>query len=163
MGKRKKYFIVGSIVLFIMLFTGFGLVAARGPCRGFHRGFHPGLHNKDFFEFILRRLDKRVEGLDLSEAQKGKYEEIKGKIETRLKEHMDDRKRLMEELQTAMNKEDPDVKVLSESVKKRIKRFSGFMEGNLDLFVEFYENLDKEQKDRIMATIRKKMKRCQIE
>jgi len=163
MGKRKKYFIVGSIVLLIVLFTGFGLVAARGPCRGFNRGFHPGLHDKDVLEFILWRLDKRVEGLDLSEAQKGKYEEMKGKLETRFKEHRDDRKRFMEELQTAMNKEDPDVKVLSESIEKRIKRFSGFMEGNLDLFVEFYETLDKEQKDKIMATIRKKMKRCPVE
>ena len=80
MGKRKKYFIVGGIVLLIMLFTGFGLVAARGPCRGFHRGFHPGLHNRDFSEFILWRMDKRVKGLNLSEAQKAKYEEIKGKI-----------------------------------------------------------------------------------
>ena len=163
MGKRKKYFIVGSIVLLIMLFTGFGLVAARGPYSGFHRGFHPGLHNKDFSEFILWRLDKRVEGLNLSEAQKGKYEEMKGKIETRLKEHREDRKRWMEELQTAMSKEDPDVKVLSESIKKRMECFSGFMEGNLDLFVEFYGNLDKEQKDRIMAAIREKMKRCRIE
>jgi Spy/CpxP family protein refolding chaperone len=163
MGKRKKYFIVGGIVLLVMLFTGFGLVAARGPCRGFHRGFHPGFHDKDVSEFILWRLDKGVEGLNLSQAQKGKYEEMKGKLETRLKERRDDRKRFMEELQTAMNKEDPDVKVLSESVKKRIKRFSGFMEGNLDLFIEFYENLDKEQKNKIMATIRKKMKRCRIE
>ena len=163
MGKRKKYFILGSIVLFIMLFAGFGLVTACGPCRGFHRGFHPGFHNKDFSKFILWRLDKRVEELNLSEAQKQKYEEIKGKLETRLKEHMDDRKRLMEELQTAINKEEPSVKVLSESIKKRIKRFPGFMEGNLDLFIEFYETLDKEQKDKVMATIRKKMKRCHVE
>ena len=163
MGKRKKYFIVGSIVLLIVLFTGFGLVSARGPCRGFHRGFHPGLHNKDFSEFILWRLDKRVEGLNLSEAQKGKYEEMKGKLETRLKEHRDDRNRFMEELQTAINKENPNVKVLSESVKKGIERFSGFMEGNLDLFVEFYETLDKEQKEKIMAKIRDKIKRCRIE
>ena len=163
MGKRKKYFIAGGIFLFIMLFTGLGLVAARGPCRGFHRGFHPGLHDKDVLEFILWRLDKKVEGLNLSEAQKGKYEEMKRKIETRSIEHRNDRKRLMEELQTAMNKENPDVKVLSESVKKRIKRFSGFMEGNLDLFVEFYETLDKEQKDKVMATLRKKMKRCHVE
>jgi len=163
MGKRKKYFIVGGIVLLIMLFTAFGLVAARGPCRGFHRGFHPGLHNKDFSEFILWRLDKRVEGLNLSEAQKGKYEEMKGKIKTRSKEHRDDRKRWMEELQTAMNKQDPDIKALSESAKKRIERFSGFMEGNLDLFVEFYETLDKEQKGKVIATIRKKVKRCWIE
>jgi len=103
-----------------------------------------------------------VEELDLSVPQKGKYEEIKGKIETQLKEGMDDRKRLMEELQTEINKENPDLKVLAESIKKRIKRISAFMKGNLDLFVEFYENLDEEQKDRIMATIREKMERCRI-
>jgi Spy/CpxP family protein refolding chaperone len=163
MGKRKKYFIVGCIVLLILLFTGFGLVAARGPCRGFHGGFHPGFHHKDVSEFILWRLDKEAEGLNLSEAQKEKYEEMKGKLETRFKEHREDRKRFMEELQTAMDKEDPDVKVLSESIKKRIKRFSGFMEGNLDLFVEFYDTLDQEQKDKIMTAIREKMKRCPVE
>jgi Spy/CpxP family protein refolding chaperone len=163
MGKRKKYFIVGSIVLLIVLFTAFGLVAARGPCGGFHRGFHPGFHDKDVSEFILWRLDKGVEGLNLSEAQKGKYEEMKGKLETRFKERRDDRKRWMEELQRAMKKEVPDVKSLSESLKKRIERFSSFMEGNLDLFVEFYETLDHEQKEKIMATVREKMKRWWIE
>ena len=163
MGKRKNYFFVGGIVLFIMFFAGFGLLPGCGPCRSFHRGFHPGFHNKDFSEFILRRLDKRVEELNLSEAQKGKYEEIKGKLATRLKEHMDDKKRLLEEIKTEMKKEDPDVKALSESIKKQRKRFPGFMEGNLDLFIEFYETLDKEQRDKVMATIRKKMKRCRIE
>jgi len=159
MGKRKKYFIVGSIVLLIVLFTAFGLVA----CRGFHRGFHPGFHDKDVSEFILLRLDKGVQGLNLSEAQKGKYEEMKGKLETRFKEHRNDRKRWMEELQMAMKKEDPDVKSLSESLKKRIERFSSFMEGNLDLFVEFYETLDQGQKEKIMATVREKTKRWWIE
>ena len=163
MKTKKKYFIIGGIVLFAILLTGFGLVAAWGPCGGFDRGFHPGFHNKDFSEFILWRLDKRVEELDLSEAQKGKYEETKGKIETQLNDGMDDRKRLVEELQIEINKENPDVKVLAESVKKRIKRIAAFMEGNLDLFVEFYENLDEEQKDRIMATIREKMERCRIQ
>jgi Spy/CpxP family protein refolding chaperone len=159
MGKRKKYFFIGSIVLLIVLFTGFGLVAACGTCRGFHLGFH----HKDISEFILWQLDKIVKRLNLSEAQKEKYEEMKEKIETRFKEHRDDRKRWMEELQTIMNKVDLDVKVLSESIKKRMKRFSVFMEGNLDLFVEFYQILDKEQKDKIMATIREKMKRCSVE
>jgi Spy/CpxP family protein refolding chaperone len=163
MGKRKNYLVVGGAALLIMFFAGFGLVAGCGPCRGFHRGFHPGFHNKDFSEHILRRLDKRVETLNLSETQKEKYKEIKGKLETRLKEHMDERKRWMEKIQTEMKKGEPDVKALSESLKKRIERFSGFMEGNLDLFVEFYQNLDKEQKEKIMATVREKMKRWWIE
>jgi hypothetical protein len=159
MGKRKKVFIAGGIVLLIVLLMGFGRVAARGPCRG----FHPGFHHKDVSEFILWRLDKGVEGLNLSEPQKGKYEEMKGKLEGRFKEHREDRKRWMEELQRSINKEDPDVRVLSESVKKGMKGFSGFMEGNVDLFVEFYETLDQEQKEKIMAKIRKKMKRCRME
>ncbi len=163
MGKRRNYFIVGSIVLLIVLFTGLGLVAARGPCRGFRGGFHPGFHHEDVSQFILWRLDRGVERLNLSEAQKGKYEEMKGKLEARFKEHRDDRKRWMEELQTAMEKEDPDIKALSESVKKRIERFSGFIEGNLDLLVEFCETLDKEQKEKIVATIREKTKRCRRE
>ena len=160
MGKRRKWFAVSYVVLFIMLFAGFGLLAGCGPCRGFHRGFHPGFHNKDFSEHILRKLDKKAEALNLSEAQKEKYKEIKGKLVTRLKEHMNDRKRLMEEIQTEMKKGEPDIKVLSESIKKQMKRFPDFMEGNLDLFVEFYETLDKEQKDKIISMIRKKMKRC---
>jgi Spy/CpxP family protein refolding chaperone len=158
MGKRKKVFIVGGMVLLIALLAGCG-----GPCGGFHRGFHPGFHHKDFSEFVLRRLDKGVKGLNLSETQKIKYGEMKAKLETRLKELREERKKWREELQTAMKKDDPDVKALSESVKKRIERFSGFMEGNLDLFVEFYETLDKEQKDKIMAAIRKKMKRFPVE
>ncbi len=167
MGKKRSYFIVGGIVLLIVLFAGFGLVAARGPCGGLHKGFHgsfhPGFHDKDVLEFILWRLDKGVGGLSLSEAQKGKYEEMKGKLEARFKEHREDRKRFMEELQSSMKKQDPDVKVLSESVKKGIERFSGFMEGNVDLFVEFYETLDQGQKEKIIATIREKMKRRWIE
>jgi len=159
MGRRKRYFVVRSGVLFIMFFTGVGLLAGCGPCRSFHRGFHPGFHKKDFSEQILRRLDKRVEALNLSEAQKEKYREIKGQLVTRLKEHRDDRKRLMEEIQTEMKKGEPDVKVLSESIKKQIKRFPDFMEGSLDLFVEFYQTLNKEQKDKIISAMRKKMKR----
>ena len=159
MKKGKKYFVVSGLVLFIMSLAGMGLFAGCGPCRGFHRGFHSGFHNKDFSEHIFRRLDKRVEALNLSGAQKEKYKEIKGKLEARLKEHMDERKRLMEEIQTEMKKGQPDVKALSELIKKQMKRFPDFMEGNLDLLIEFYETLDKEQKDKIISAIRKRMKR----
>jgi len=103
--RKKKYFIIGGIVLSIMVLTGFGLVTAWGPCGGFDRdfhprfhgrGFHPGFHNKDLSEFLLWRLDKRVKELDLSEEQKEKYNEIRSRIEAQLTEGMGDRKRVME-------------------------------------------------------------------
>ena len=161
--RKKKYFIIGGIILLIMLLTGFGLVAAWGPCgdfdRNFHsrfhgKGFHTGFHNKDFSEFLLWRLDKRVKELNLSEEQKEKYSEIRSRIETHLTEGMEDRKRLMKEFHMEINSENPDMRLMAETVKKKIKEISGFMEENLDLFVEFYETLDDTQKDRLIDAIK---------
>ena len=167
MKKRKKtYFIIGGIVLLIMLITGYGLFATCGPWGGSHcgfhprfhgRGFHPGFNNKEFAEFILWRLDKKVVELDLTDAQKEKYEVIKGNIQTQLEEGMADRKRMIEEFHAEINKEDPDVKALAETIKRKIEGISGFMEENLDLFVEFYEALDDAQKDRVIDAIRDRM------
>lgn len=163
---RKKYFIIGGIVLLIMLLAGFGLVAAWGPCGsfdgGFHPGFHgkcfhPGFHIKDFSEFLLWRMDRRAKELDLSGEQRGKYEAIRSRIEAHLAEGMEDRKRLMEEFHTEINREDPDVRHLAESLKKKIKEISGFIEENLDLFVEFYEALDDVQRQRVIDAIRDRM------
>ena len=163
---KKKYFFIGGVVLFITLLAGFGLVAAWGPCsdfdRGFQarfhgRGFHPGFHKKGFSEFLLWRLDKGVEELDISEEQREKYNEIRSRIVTHLTEGMEDRKRLMQEFHAEIDKEDPDVRLLAESLKKKIKEISGFMEENLDLFVEFYQGLDNAQKDRVIDGIRDRM------
>jgi Spy/CpxP family protein refolding chaperone len=164
--RKKKYFIISGIVLFIMILTGVGLVAAWGPgrCfdRGFHpgfhgRGFHPGFHNKDFSDFILWRLDKKMEDLNLTDVQKEKFEKIKGKIEAQLKAGIDDRKRVIEEFHTEINKENPDVKALAEKVKKKMEEISEFMDENLDLIVEFYETLDDTQKNKILDSIRERM------
>ncbi len=162
MKTRTKYFVIGGILLVVMLLAGFGLVAACGPCRGFEGGFHPGLHQKHFLDFVLWRLEKGVEELNLTEAQKEKYGELKSEIKTRFKECMGERKRWREELQTEMSKENPDVRALSESVKQRIERFSGFMEENLDLVFDFYETLDQQQKEKVLAMVRERMKRCPV-
>ncbi len=160
MKTRKRYFVVGGIVLVVMLLAGFGFVAACGPCRAFEGDFQPRLHQKHFLDFALWRLDKGVEELNLSETQKERYGELKEEIKTGLKERMDERNRWREELQTELSKENPDVRALSESVKHRIELFSGFMEENLDLFAEFYQTLDQQQKQKVLAMVREKMKRC---
>ena len=164
--KKKKYMFFGVVMIFIMLISGYGLVSAWGPGskfkmgfnHGFHgRGPHSGFHNKDIAEFLLWKLDKRVKKLDLTEDQKEKYNELRSNIEKHFMEGVGDRKSLKKELHEEINKEDPDIRMMAESMKRKIHEISGFLEKNLDLLVEFYESLDSTQKERVLDAIRDRM------
>ena len=163
----KKSFIVGVVVLV------FGLLSGCGP-HGFHdedfsardskeggafcrRWGHHRFGDKDFSDHIMKRIDSRVEDLDLSDSQRKKYEEIRDKIKANLTEAMEERKRLFKELQSEINREDPDMNVVTSLVKKRLKDMPGSMEGNLDLFVELYNILDEDQKAQVVEMMRKRM------
>ena len=166
MKTRNKVFISSGIVVLIILLTGFGLVAAYGPwgdsdrgfCSRFHgKGFHSGSRGKEISEFIFWRLDKKVAELDLSDDQNGRYEAIKTKIKTHFSEGMDDRKIMREEFHAEMEKDNPDIAGLVNSIKTKIKDISGFVEENLDLFVAFYNSLDEGQKRQVIDMIRDRM------
>jgi hypothetical protein len=149
-----------------MLIAGFSFVSARGPwCdsgRGFpsrfhDRGFHSRFHSKDMLDFIVWRIDKKAEALNLTDAQKAKYEELKSNLKTLFSEGIGDRQRLREQFHTEMSKEDPDVILLVESVKIKINEMSGFANKNLDLFVDFYNMLNSTQQRMITDEIKDRM------
>jgi hypothetical protein len=159
MKTSKKTYIIGGSVLLIMLFTGFGLVAALEPWGGFHsgRGFHHGFDHKDIAEFVLWRMDKKMKALNLSEEQQEKYNQIRTNIEKHLTEGIDDRKRMMDAFHTEMSKENPDVRLLAGMIKEKIDEVSDLMNENLELVVGFYESLNDTQKNEILDSIRERM------
>lgn len=166
MKTRNKVFIGSGVVFLMILIAGYGFVSASGPwCdsdRGFHprfhdRGVHSRFHSKDISDFVLWRMDKEAEELNLTDAQKSKYEELKGNIKTHFSGGMDDRQRLMEQFHTEMNKENPDVKFMAESIKTKLNEMSVFANKNLDLLVDFYESLDSTQQRMIMDEIKDRM------
>ena len=166
MKTRNKVFVGSGIILLLLLFAGFGLVSAYGPwgdsCPGFRprfqdRGFFPGGHSKDRAEFILWRMDKKAKELNLTSAQKAKYEVLKGNIKAHFSEGNEHQK-MKDQFRTEMSKEDPNVKNLAETMKTKIKDLSGFVNENLDLLVDFYESLDSNQKRLINNEIRERMK-----
>ena len=69
MKKKKRYLIIISTVLFIMLISGIGFIIAGGPGRFCGDGFHPGFHHRDIRKHILARMDSRAQQLDLREDQ----------------------------------------------------------------------------------------------
>lgn len=159
MKTKKRYYIIGGSVLLIMLFTGFGLVAALEPWRGFPpgKGFHHGFDRKDIAEFLMWRMDKKMKDLNLSEGQKEKYNQIRSNIEKHLTEGMDDRKMMMDTFHREMDKENPDVRLLAKMVKTKISEVSDLMRENLDLLVGFYESLNDNQKNKVLNAIRERM------
>ncbi len=166
MKTRNKILIGSGVIFLIMLIAGYGFVSARGPwCdsgRGFYprfhnKGFHSGFHGKDMADFMLWRMDKKAEELNLTDIQKVKYEELKNNLKTHLSEGLSDHQRFIEGFHTEMAKEDPNVVLLAESIKAKINEMSGFMNENLDLLVEFFETLDDTQKRMIIDEIKERM------
>ena len=70
---RKWVFIGAALVVGIVV-----LAAGAAVSRPF------GFHGKDFPKRFLERMDERVEKLNLTEAQQGKYGEIRQQIETNM-------------------------------------------------------------------------------
>ena len=153
----KKLYIIGIVALVLTVVAGLGFVVASGPGKGWGKGFRGPHFHGDLPKHVLSRMDSRVETLNLTEPQKAKYGEIRAKVENRLREGLEDRKKLREEMRNELNKETPDMASVSGMLKKRITGISGFLQENLDLVVEFYDMLDEKQKTTVLEHFRDKM------
>jgi hypothetical protein len=165
MRTRNKVFIGSGIFLLFTLIVGYSLVIGSPwgdpggkfgpPFAG--QGFHSGFHQKEIAEFILWRMDKMAQKLNLTAEQKTKYEGLKSNITSRMSSGFEERRKMKARFLEEMNKENPDVQGLVESVKTRINDFSGFLSKNLDLIADFYDSLNVDQKRMLNTEIRERM------
>ena len=161
----KKTLIIGAVVLSVGLFVGFAVFAGSGFHRfcdgGFHSGWHGGgfhgrFSGRDFHEHVLDRLDSAAESLDLSEAQEEEYAEIRLRAEALLTEGMEERRTFFRDLRTEMDTEVPDLAQVATLVKERAEKIPTFVGRHVDLFVEFYNILDENQRAELVKMIREK-------
>ncbi len=124
------------------------LVTALGAC---HRHPHPGYGS----QHILRHLDRKVSSLDLNQGQEQKYQALRARLESSLEEQFRERKSFMSQMEQEMGKENPDMDQLTRDVKERIKLSSTRFSEKADLFREFYDILDDDQKRELRGDIRK--------
>jgi hypothetical protein len=147
----KKTYISGGIIVFLgAVLVSAGLISGCGPhmfCDG------------DFSEHVLSRMDSRVEKLELYDSQQQKYEEIRLKVKANLDKGKEERRKFISELQNEINKENPDINALMALVKAKFRAGPIHLTDNLDLFAEFYNILDDEQKGILLKRLRKKMNR----
>ncbi|MBW2619495.1 MAG: periplasmic heavy metal sensor [Deltaproteobacteria bacterium] len=145
---KKILIIAGAIVLGVVI--GAGVVAGVG----YHKFF-----KGDFSHFVISRMDKRMEKLNLSDPQKAQYETLRREMEASLTQGAATKRELMRELRAELNREEPDLEALAALVKTRVNEIPGLVGRNLEHLVEFYATLDKDQKAKMLKHIKKKIER----
>ena len=150
--KAKSKWKVVAIVTGVLILLAGGTLYAFGPFSHFGGG--------RFQDRILARIDDRVEDLNLSESQQKAYEDLRGRLESNLSEAAAGRKELFVEIGRELNRENPDVGVVTGLIKERLDRMPEFMGANLDLMAEFYNMLDDAQKAKVLSKARKRMEWC---
>jgi hypothetical protein len=158
---RKRSLIIGGIALLV---AGVLFVGLLTGCRPFH-GHGPGPHRfckNDISEHVLKRMDKQVAKLDLSDDQYGKYMEIRQMVAADLNEGMQRRRQLHFEFQNEINKNEPDINIIVNLFKDQLEDMPNVIGKQLDYFVEFYNILDEDQKAELIERIQRKMKRYDV-
>ena len=87
---QRRFAVIGGTILIIMVFAGLGIAEVFGAggksCCGPHFGpFGGGFHRchgfgGDMPGFVLKRLDGKIEELNLTPAQKTKYDELRAHL-----------------------------------------------------------------------------------
>lgn len=142
--KRKA---VGLVIVAVALLMVFTVGCKRWGADG------------QFTERFIAHLDERVDTLNLTDAQKAQYEAIKNELRINLDEFGQDRQGFRAAMQMELSKEKPDMAMVADNVKQRMRDMAEFGAGNVDLFVEFYNMLDETQQAQVVDIIQKKIER----
>lgn len=141
--KAEKIFLIVTVTSMsaLLIFSG----CSRKPrfCRD------------DFSDRVLRRIDKRVERLDLTEKQKLKYSEIRNSISSDINKIRDERMKVLGEINEELNKKEPDMHKIAKIFKEKHSLREDYVIKYVDKFVEFYDILDQDQKTLMLERMRR--------
>jgi Spy/CpxP family protein refolding chaperone len=155
MKKRKKYVIVGIVILSLLFITGLGFTAACGPQGRWHKGYHHGFHSEDVADFILWKMDKHVKELNLNDTQGQQYDELKEQVKASIKEAIERRRAFHRMMYEEINRDNPDLNNVANLARERLQKTPDIIGKNLDLFMDFYNRiLTDEQRTKVIEMIR---------
>ncbi|MBW2618986.1 MAG: Spy/CpxP family protein refolding chaperone [Deltaproteobacteria bacterium] len=152
MKTKRGYFVVGGVVVLVvgLILAGWAVANEYSEFRScFKKG--PGC--------ILERMDEGVEELNLTRSQRHKYEALKTELKTNLTDSRAKRREFLNRLKQEINTERPDLTAVANLIKSKMDEMSVHLGQGLDGFVEFYNVLDGDQQEKMIAHLREKIDR----
>jgi hypothetical protein len=120
-------------------------------------GCRPGPHGEDIADFILWKMDRHVKELNLNGVQMKEYEKSKEEIRASIADAIERRKDFHRIVREEMDKENPDMNALAGLMKERAQNIPDMVSKPIDLFVNFYNLLEENQKVRVIEMLRLRM------
>jgi hypothetical protein len=170
MTKTEKIVSILSISLLVIVISGFGFVMVSGACgvdlfqgssfhkrSGFHKRGMPPFLQKEIGNFILWRMDKGFETLEMSDAQQDQYDRFRSRLEKTIETGVETKMEFKKQALMEFEKETPDLSVMALEIKSHVDTMSSELSKNLSAFADFYNTLDSDQKNKITETIKEKM------
>ena len=150
MENKKMAFYIGVPVVVVILAAAvsawaFGPGSSSFGCRsGFKAGF-------------MTHLDEKVQELNLNEEQEAVYQRLRDKLAANMQASRARHQALLNQIMSEMETETPDVEAIVGIVKTGLDEIPAKVGANLDLFVEFYNCLDADQKAQLTDKARRKL------
>ena len=153
--KKRKYFIIGAVILSIGILASLGFTAACEHHGSWGKGFQSRFHSEDIADFILWKMDRHAKDLNLDDTQRQEYENIKAQVKVSIKEAMERRKEFHRMIHEEINKENPNLNNVANLARERLQKMPDIIGKNLDLFMDFYNRvLTEEQRAKVIEMIR---------
>jgi len=165
MKNRKKVVVIGAAILALAV-VGFGVTKASGLKAAWGSGFHSCFHgmgprseshSADMADWVMWKMDRHVKDLNLNEIQTREYEKVKEEIKTSILDAHQRRNEFRHMVRLEMEKENPDMNGLASLIKGRVNHVPDLISEKIDLFLNFYNVLDRDQKARVIEMIRLRM------
>jgi hypothetical protein len=162
MKNGKKVIVIGATILALAV-VGIAVTKASELKAAWGSGFHPcfhgagmhsNLHTEDIADFAMWKLDRHVKELNLTEAQTQEYERVRETIKRSMLEAGQERSEFHRLVRQEMNKESPDMNALVSLIKEKVNHIPEMVSNTADLFLNFFNTLDADQKARVAEVIR---------
>lgn len=156
MKKLNKRWMALSVFTLVLVLGTAGVAIS-----GFKGGFGGGpFHGKGFKkERVLSRLDYTVQELKLTAQQQIKYGIIRTKMSKGLEAAATRHDEIKDFLHTELGAEQPDIKMIAETMKKNIRTMPDYATMQIDYMMEVYDILTPAQQKELTAMIKERMEK----
>jgi len=149
MKRSRKTLLVASGALVICL----SLIAAASA---FHKAGR-GVLRQEMTDYMLYRLDKAAETLQLDAAQQAGFAKLKARLLAQMEQTRTSRDQAHEKMLAELNTAEPDLRAAADVVSGGMQTFQDSMNASMNELLSFYATLDATQRAAVVAMLKERL------